>query len=553
MDATVLPLLRLPGRIRGFTYHVPAGLSVTPGDLVVIPFRNTTVRGVVWDLAPILPEAEKSILRLLIGGVVSPVQHALFSFCAEYYAASLPTLCKTTLPSFPLRGPETNLQTLKIPKPSGTRTPETTYIAYRAFQPAYTEIARLLDVRSGMTLGIFPTFAALDAFLRHAPRIQKHAVLVESQMPAARRRDVYERIRTGRVRSVLTTKAGLFSPFPYLHRIVIADDENDAHKQYDQQPFYDTRTLAEQLTKETGASLFRFTQSPRVEAWYMLAHKRARLRRLQAPTPRHKPELINIRGERHAGNTSLLSEALADALAKKRNGPALLYLNKKPAEHQEGASRGIDVLLFELRERYPNAKISTIAATENVPSISVLAHADIIVTTERFLHAIPVNISLRLVAAIDIDRDILRPNWRAREHAFHIGIALRNHALFSKAPFFIQTRMPADPFFFCLKERHWPAFYTSVLQERREYLYPPFTALTRILIPARATDVEQHYHALQNRLPTGVYLSPLFRGRGQNAFITILREPARGARLGSALWKWIPPGWKIDIDPLDLE
>ena len=62
LAATVPVLLPLPLGAR-YTYGVPEGLAVVPGDFVTVPLGNRRITGVVWDGEPgeVAPEKLKAI------------------------------------------------------------------------------------------------------------------------------------------------------------------------------------------------------------------------------------------------------------------------------------------------------------------------------------------------------------------------------------------------------------------------------------------------------------------------------------------------------------
>ena len=69
-EARVTVLLPLPLPLplgRGYTYGVPDGLDLAPGDFVAVPLGPRTVNGVVWDRGPdAVPAGKvKSVLERL--------------------------------------------------------------------------------------------------------------------------------------------------------------------------------------------------------------------------------------------------------------------------------------------------------------------------------------------------------------------------------------------------------------------------------------------------------------------------------------------------------
>lgn len=563
MDARVFPLLRLPRMLGTFDYHIPKGMDVAVGDLVAIPFRARKVRGVVWDTAVKFPEAERSILRILVRNAMTHAQRGLIEFCAEYYQASAATLLKTTLPAFPLRKHHPLVFSERQGRKRRAAAVRSQLLLYTTHREKDRAMRRAIQQTRGMVLIIFPTFAALERFFDGlGPPLRNQAVLLHGGAePAHTSRTNYRHIREGEKRIILTTKVGLFAPFPDLAAILLEDETHPAHKQHDQQPFYDTRRLAEELAKRTGAKLVRYTHVPRVESWYALAKQKKHLRWIGRIPAYVQPKLVNIRDERKSGRMGLVSDALLRALVQRRSGPALLFLNSRGVSRdhisvergREIRPYGIRALEAELREYLPQQHILVLTAETPVPSRKDLSSFHLILATERIFSVLPQDVRYALVAAVDIDLDLHRPDFLARERTFHLLLMLRNMALMSGAPFLIHTRHPHDAIFSELRERNWKLFYTAELRNRKQFGYPPFTALTRILFPTHDRTAQRIIQKLRKRLPEGASLSPVFPGRGRDPFVMVLKESPRGRRLSGVLRHLLPATWKIDVDPVRLE
>lgn len=67
MFARVFPILRLPRRFGVFDYSIPDALTVSPGDIIQIPFRHRTVLGIVASVTP--TTTEKRTLPITSGSI----------------------------------------------------------------------------------------------------------------------------------------------------------------------------------------------------------------------------------------------------------------------------------------------------------------------------------------------------------------------------------------------------------------------------------------------------------------------------------------------------
>ncbi|MFA6512161.1 MAG: hypothetical protein WCV86_03505 [Patescibacteria group bacterium] len=550
MDARVLPLLRMPRSQEGFDYHIPRGMNVLSGDMVIVPFRKKKVRGIVWKTAAKLPEARLSIDKVLVGGAMTPLQQKIFQFVRNYYGAAITTLLKTTLPLFPIRAPQEFSREDDV-KPGTQKMPLHTLILYASYAEKDADAIKRIQAARGMALCIFPTHAALLRFYAFLTKAGFDPTIIEHGQSANVRRENYEAVRFQKNTVLLTTKLGLFAPFPRLDLILIEDAEHPAHKQYDQQPYYDSRTLAHELAMRSGSALLSYAQVPLAETWHALAEKTLKQERAGKVPQYRAPTILNIRTERHQGNETLLSAPLREHLRDPDVFPALLYLNK--IEHGEKEeSRGIETLLFEIRELFPEKRIVVVSGNSALPNRTQIEHADIILATERFWSVAPYDFYMKTVVAIDADRDRLRTYFRARTKAFASLIRLRNSTA-ADGTYFIQTREPSDPLFSSLREKNWGHFFREELKNRNEFFYPPFAALTRLRFSEENAETLAQLETLKHKLPDGAELSPVFHARGKLPYAVLLKESPSGQRFGSSIGSLLPSTWTIDVDPLDLE
>jgi primosomal protein N' (replication factor Y) len=96
-------------RARTFTYSVPEGLSVTPGDLVWVPFGAQLLQGVVFSLHDNAPEQEARPIVSVVndGPFISGPRLRVAEWVARYYRTTLFIACSLTLPP----GARTKLRT----------------------------------------------------------------------------------------------------------------------------------------------------------------------------------------------------------------------------------------------------------------------------------------------------------------------------------------------------------------------------------------------------------------------------------------------------------
>jgi len=183
-----------------------------------------------------------------------------------------------------------------------------------------------------------------------------------------------------------------------------------------------------------------------------------------------------------------------------------------------------------------------------------------------------------LVGVVNADTGLAFPDFRAGERTFQLvyqvcGRAGRRKELPGEA--IIQTFHPDDMAIKAAARLDAHRFYNQVLAERREFGYPPFVRLLRLLLQGqdresvwgRAVEVKERLKAP----PRGIRLlgpatAPFERLRGQWRIHLLIRSDRErdpgGGRLRHFLRSHLPQSWlegehkgvriKIDMDPVNL-
>ncbi len=205
---------------------------------------------------------------------------------------------------------------------------------------------------------------------RFAARFPGRIGVIHSQLSRGERYDTWRRIRAGQMDIVIGPRSALFQPLPRLGLIVVDEEHDDSYKQDDllirQLVRYHARQAARQLARLSGAVLILGSATPSLESYHAAQAGQIRLlelpqrilghwRRLEEQRERYhvrgtayKPvdegldaryaelpqvEVVDLRQELRAGNRSIFSRALQEALARTlaARQQAILFLNRRGA------------------------------------------------------------------------------------------------------------------------------------------------------------------------------------------------------------------------------
>jgi len=171
---------------------------------------------------------------------------------------------------------------------------------------------------------------------RFASRFPHKVAVLHSRLSPGEQFDEWRRIRDGEFDVVIGPRSAIFAPQPDLGLIVIDEEHEWTYKQQDS-PRYHVRDVAIKLAELTGAVVVLGSATPDVETYYHA--RKGDYHLLQLPervTPSEgaflpQVEIVDLREELKAGNRSLfsrsLSQAVTEALANREQ--VILFLNRR--------------------------------------------------------------------------------------------------------------------------------------------------------------------------------------------------------------------------------
>lgn len=174
---------------------------------------------------------------------------------------------------------------------------------------------------------------------RFASRFPHKVAVLHSKLSLGEQFDEWQRIRNGEVDVVIGSRSAIFAPQPDLGLIVIDEEHEWTYKQNDKSPRYHTRDVAIKLAGLTGAVVILGSATPDVETFYHA--QRGDYHLLQLPervtpsegSPLPQVKVVDLRDELKAGNRSLFSRSLSQAIAKAvaSGEQVILFLNRRGA------------------------------------------------------------------------------------------------------------------------------------------------------------------------------------------------------------------------------
>ncbi len=377
-----------------------------------------------------------------------------------------------------------------------------------------------------------------QAIERFAGRFPGRVAIVHGDLFMGERYDEWRRIRAGAVDVVIGSRSALFAPVPELGIIILDEEHEPAYKQSERRPTYHARETAITLGHILHIPVVLGSATPSIETFYRTQQEEYALVELPGRIGASLPpvEVIDLRNELHAGNTSIISRRLQQELELilSMGQQAILFLNRRGAascvlcrdcgyvamcercdipltyhsterillchycnsQHKvlhtcpQCASTGIryfglgtEKVMDTIQRSFPTARLlrwDRDTARDHRAHRGLLdrfanREADILVGTQMIAKGLDLP-GVTLVGVVSADIALNLPDFAASERAFTLltQVAGRAGRGEEAGHVIIQTFNPQH---FCIDtaSRHdYHEFYAAEIEARRRYGYPPF-------------------------------------------------------------------------------
>jgi len=442
--------------------------------------------------------------------------------------------------------------------------------------------AALAQGRSAILL--VPEIALTPQTVRRvAERFPGKVALVHGSLPSGERYDTWHRARAGTVSVIVGTRSALFTPLPRLGLIVLDEEHDASYKQGPgmSEPHYHARDTALALAEPRAATVILGSATPDLGSWRRA--QRGQFTYLQLPqrimghrqrilqqalrferSPRYEGDggdalttnlppvqLVDMRAELRAGNSTMFSRALQSSLAEvlERGEQAILLLNRRGQAsyvfcrdcgfvlqcercdlpltyhgsgqvlrcHHCGAgapqpdtcpacqstriryfgagTQQVEAALQALLPQARSLRWDTDSASSPRQHFEILRQfserqADILIGTQMIAKGLDLPL-VTLVGALSADIGLALPDYRAGERVFQLltQVAGRAGRGLLGGHVILQSYQPEHPALQMAAQHDVAGFIEQELAARRELGYPPFRRLARIVF--QHTDAQR--------------------------------------------------------------
>jgi primosomal protein N' (replication factor Y) len=240
-----------------FSYTIPPGMGLRPGQRVIAPLHGRTRIGVVVALSDAERPGLKPIGRAVDAvPVLSTAALALGRWAAEESLSSWGSALFAFLP--PVAGGGTDVVAPPPERRPGPASPPEVWVG----AARDVELVERLRRGPGSSLVIAPD---REGAARWAARLD--AARIDSGAPDAARRAAWFAAARGRARITVGTRSALLAPLPPPSTLVLLDEHEAAHKPPGS-PRLHSRDLLRRRAMLEGSRLLLLSPTPSVESWW---------------------------------------------------------------------------------------------------------------------------------------------------------------------------------------------------------------------------------------------------------------------------------------------
>ncbi len=494
-----------------FDYYVPAGLSVTEGAVVFVPWRSRQSWGVVTRLRTIsthLGSPLKNIAGVLPLSPLSLADRQAIFFLARRYGVSSGFILRSFFPPPPRRG--LTVSTRQLPRQNKlpvSHLPSTYWL--RDNQSTAIFIAQYIK-KARPPLALFFPLVREQEEVNEFLKTQKIKTLAWDGLSKISFWQLRERLLLGQELAILslTRKSAFLVPAHY--QVLLAHAERREFVQFDMNPRY----ALEEVLRARGLAPDRLVEAPRFDDWFQAEQKQTRLLQSGSPTP---PEMVRLETNDFSFFSDMLQERMAETL--QNNKKVILF------HWQTGEAREISCRPCSWQAVCEDCKRPLILATEAtlrcpaclreqaVPGSCPVCGAQdlrrrrlglkgwrkqlakkfpLIQSPLVEIHTIPelpITISdLGLVSILWADALWRHPNFDAPWRAWQDMVTVQRLANIAQVPLLIQTHEPGHVVLQALSQGKPEALYAQEKKERQEFHLPPFGTYLRLLPGPRSKE-----------------------------------------------------------------
>lgn len=420
----------------------------------------------------------------------------------------------------------------------------------------YIELTKIVRSLGRRAIILVPEIALTGQIVYNFRAYFSDIAVIHSRISIEEKADIFHKIRSGEIGIVIGARSALFTPLENVGLIVVDEEQDFSYKQ-NEVPRYNARIAAEEFAKFHNAAIIFGSATPSFENFYRakigeLIYLQLPRRVFNQKLP--EVECIDMRTELKVGNKKVLSRALQNLLKEtlKNHQQAILLLNRRGYNtfvmcracgeiikcpdcglamtyHADGSLKchhceieqetpsicpkcgskyikffgtGTQKLEQQLNEILPDAKIlrmdrdSTTAKFGHKKILDSFGRGeyDILFGTQMVAKGHDIQ-NVTAVGILSADSSLNFADFRAAENCFTLITQAAGRAGRANFPgkVIVQAyNIDADAIIYGCKQ-DYESFYNSEIELRKEFFFPPFSRLVKILVMSKKSEVAKGF------------------------------------------------------------
>ncbi len=341
MFAHVIINRKLPEKLNSLIYTIPPSLAnhIQVGSIVSVPLRNSLIHGIVIKKTHSKDIAIKNIKDIEAIQPLSSLNKKQLQSIHEissYYCCTLSSVVKFFLPPVPKR----LIKPLgEYEKPSIHENQKEIFEKQKRYLFKYTferekyhfykQCIDQVISGGGQILFIFAELFQLQAFEQEL--IPNTFVSLKGSTRSTQYYRAWDAIAQKKVSIITGTRKAWLAPFSSLQLIIVDDEHNSSHKNWDMHPRMHNRDVGYLLANIHKSALILSSFAPSCESFLQVMRKELQLIHPNSKQHFHKFTLVNLADEGKWGHYAFLSQATQQSIERNmaQGTQTLLLLNKK--------------------------------------------------------------------------------------------------------------------------------------------------------------------------------------------------------------------------------
>ena len=362
---SIVPLTKIPlFRDQAFFYLYKE--PITSGSLVKIPLGKRTIEGIVLESKSDFPRLGniqlKKVVSITEENFLTEKQIRTAQFISDYYFVSLGIVMKMFVPKIvkarkqgahsieheareKIKLTTEQLSAIReITSSTNYQLLTTSYLLHGSASSGKTQVyfeaikKILAKNKKSQALILIPELTIASQELERYGNFfgpDKIAVL-NSKISKGQYYKNWQAVKDGAARIIIGTRQAVSAPFKNLQLIIVDEEQDISFKQWEMNPHYDARTVAQELAKIHGAKLVFGSATPRTETFYQAREKKLAILPLKDLTLKPNVEIVDLKNEhwknwKKVSIVSPISKKLESEIgwSLQNNFQVILFINRQ--------------------------------------------------------------------------------------------------------------------------------------------------------------------------------------------------------------------------------